>query len=66
MSVGVRLKNTSRKDSAVDVGVELQVNHALGVLSRAQNVFGAGRPPADPPVFAPSRGLQDNLGRGHF
>ena len=50
----------------MDVGVELQVNHALGVLSRAQKVFGAGRPPADPPVFAPSRELEDNLGRGHF
>jgi hypothetical protein len=50
----------------VDVGVERQVNHALGVLSRAQKVFGAGWPPADPPVFAPSRELEDTLGRGHF
>jgi hypothetical protein len=50
----------------VNVGVERQVNHVLGVLSRAQNVFGAGRPPADPPVFAPTRELEDNLGRGHF
>jgi hypothetical protein len=50
----------------VDVGVELQVNRVLGVLSRAQQVFGAGRPPADPPVFVPSRDLEDNLGRGHF
>ena len=50
----------------MNVGVERQVNHALGVLSRAQNVFGAGRPPADPPVFAPTRELEDNLGHGHF
>jgi hypothetical protein len=50
----------------VDVGVKLQVTHVLGVLSRAQNVFGAGRPPADPPVFAPARELEDNLGRGRF
>ena len=50
----------------MDVGLELQVNRALGVLSRAQKVFGGGRPPADPPVFAPSRELEDNLGRGHF
>jgi hypothetical protein len=50
----------------VDVGVELQVNHVLGVLSRAQKVFGAASPPADPPVFTPPRQLEDNLGRGHF
>jgi hypothetical protein len=50
----------------VDVGVEAQVDHVLGVLSRAQKVFGANRPPADPPAFAPSRDLEDNLGRGHF
>ena len=50
----------------MDTGVELQVNHVLAVLSRAQQVFGAGRPPADPPVFVPPRGLEDNLGRGHF
>jgi hypothetical protein len=50
----------------VDVGVEVQVHHVLGVLSRAQQVFGGSRPPADPPVFAASRELEDNLGRGHF
>jgi hypothetical protein len=50
----------------VDVGVELQVNHVLGVLSRAQKVFGAGSPPADTPAFTPPRQLEDNLGRGHF
>ena len=50
----------------MDVGVELQVTRVLGVLSRAQTVFGAGRPPADPPVFTPSRELEDNLGRGRF
>jgi hypothetical protein len=50
----------------VDVGVERQVTHVLGVLSRAQNVFGAGRPPADPPVFAPVRELEDHLGHGFF
>ena len=50
----------------MDVGVERQVNHVLGVLSRAQKVFGAGRPPADPPVFTPARELEDNLGPGHF
>jgi len=50
----------------VDVGVELQVNRVLAVLSRAQTVFGGGRPPADPPVFAPVRELEDHLGRGFF
>ena len=50
----------------MNVGVELQVSHVLGVLSRAQNVFGAGRPPADPPVFTPVRELEDQLGRGFF
>ncbi|MBV8863485.1 MAG: hypothetical protein JO259_16770 [Mycobacterium sp.] len=50
----------------MDVGLELQVNHVVGVLSRAQQLFGAGRTPADAPVFAPSRDLEDHLGRGHF
>jgi hypothetical protein len=50
----------------VDVGVARQVDYVLAVLSRAQQVFGAGRPPADPPVFAPPRALEDDLGRGHF
>jgi hypothetical protein len=50
----------------VNVGVKRQVTHVLAVLSRAQQVFGAGRPPADPPVFAASPEIEDNLGRGHF
>jgi hypothetical protein len=50
----------------VNVGVKRQVTHVLTVLSRAQQVFGAGRLPVDPPVFAASPEIEDNLGRGHF
>ncbi|WP_375489660.1 hypothetical protein [uncultured Mycobacterium sp.] len=47
-------------------GLEQQVDHVLAVLSRAQQVFGGDDPPVDPPVFAASRELEDNLGRGQF
>lgn len=47
-------------------GLEAQVQHALGVLARAQNVFGGDQPPVDPPVFAACRELEDNVGRGYF
>lgn len=50
----------------MDVGVQHQVTHVLAVLSRAQQVFGADRPPADTPVFAAPRDLEDNLGHGRF
>jgi hypothetical protein len=46
--------------------MERQVNHVLAVLSRAQQIFGADRAPADPPTFAPAPDIEDNLGRGHF
>jgi hypothetical protein len=49
-----------------DIDVQRQVDHVLAVLSRAQQVFGAGRAPADPPAFAASPDIEDDLGRGHF
>ena len=62
----IRLADTSREGLGVNVAVKAQVHHVLGVLTRAQNVFGGDRAPADPPLFAPVRDLEDDLGRGHF
>lgn len=47
-------------------GLEHEAQQVLGVVSRAQHVFGGEVPPAEPPAFVPRRNLEDDLGRGHF
>lgn len=46
--------------------VEAEADKLLATVSRALTVFGTATPPADPPLFAAPRDLEDNLGRGHF
>ena len=46
--------------------IEREVDNVLDVVAHAQKVFGGDIPPADPPVFAPRRDLEDDLGRGHI
>lgn len=46
--------------------VELETQRVLGIVSRALDVFGGDVRPEQPPVFAADRGLEDDLGRGHF
>jgi hypothetical protein len=48
------------------LGLQEQTREVLGVLSRAQKVFGGERPPADPPAFVPPPDLEQDLGRGWF
>ena len=47
-------------------GIEREVDRVLNVVAHAQNVFGGDVAPASPPVFAPRRDLEDDLGRGPF
>ncbi len=46
--------------------IDIETQKVLGVVSRAQSVFGGQTEPADAPRFAAARDLEDNLGRGHF
>ena len=46
--------------------MHLQADVVLDVLARVQKVFGGDRAPADPPAFAPPRGLEDDMGHGLF
>lgn len=46
--------------------LEQELNTVLGVVFRAQKVFGGDTAPEDPPQFAPSRDLENNLGKGFF
>ena len=50
------------------LGVELEqeAKTVLGLVFRAQNVFGGDTAPTLPPDFAANRRLEDNLGRGYF
>lgn len=50
----------------MDTGLQQQVGTVLDVLSRAQQVFGGDRVPADPPAFIAPRDLEDDIGRGCF
>lgn len=38
----------------------------LGLVARAQNVFGGATSPAEPPQFAAPVDLEDDLGKGFF
>lgn len=46
--------------------IDSATQKVLGVLSRAQDVFGGPSEPAEPPRFAADRDIEDNLGRGHY
>jgi hypothetical protein len=46
--------------------LEEEAKTVLGVVFRAQNVFGGDTAPTKPPDFAANRHLEDNLGRGYF
>lgn len=46
--------------------LEQEAKTVLGVVSRAQNVFGGDTPPTEPPEFAAPSDLEDDLGKGYF
>jgi hypothetical protein len=46
--------------------LEQQSTMVLGLVVRAQNVFGSDNAPVGPPEFAAPRDLEDNLGKGYF
>ena len=43
-----------------------QATEVLGLLSRAQQLFGAPAAPAEPPPFGVPRDLEADLGHGWF
>jgi hypothetical protein len=43
-----------------------QATEVLGLLSRAQQLFGGAAAPAEPPPFVAPRDLEADLGRGWF
>jgi hypothetical protein len=46
----------------VNDALHAQAETVLALLAHAQNVFGADRPPADPPAFAAPPDLEQRLG----
>lgn len=46
--------------------LEQQSKMVLGLVARAQNVFGGTTSPAEPPQFAAPLDLEDDLGKGFF
>jgi hypothetical protein len=50
----------------VNPKLKQEVETVLGVVARAQNVFGGDSTPPEPPVFSAPRDLEDNLGHGYF
>jgi hypothetical protein len=50
----------------VNPKLEQEVETVLGVVARAQNVFGGDSTPPEPPAFGAPRDLEDNLGKGFF
>jgi hypothetical protein len=55
-----------RKGWAVDAALHQVATNVLGLLSRAQQLFGGDAPPADPPAFVAPPELEADLGRGWF
>lgn len=45
--------------------LEQEIDAVLGLVRRAQQVFGGKVSPVEPPVFAAERDLEDDLGRGY-
>lgn len=56
---------TEQEPAATGVNERLTAE-VLQALARARTLFGGGTAPADPPVFAAPRDLEDGLGRGTF
>jgi hypothetical protein len=50
----------------VNPKLEQEAETVLGLVARAQNVFGGDTPPTEPPEFAANRHIEDDLGRGSF
>ena len=50
----------------MDAALHQEASNVLGLLSRAQQVFGGQAPPADPPAFVAPPDLEANLGRGRI
>jgi hypothetical protein len=50
----------------VDTALHQETTNVLGLLSRAQQLFGGDTPPADPPAFVAPPDLEDDLSRGWF
>jgi hypothetical protein len=50
----------------INPSIDVETEKVLGVVSRALNVFGGETEPVAPPRFAADRGIEDDLGRGHF
>jgi hypothetical protein len=50
----------------VDAALHQEAANVLGLLSRAQQLFGGDRPPVDPPAFAAASDLEADLGGGWF
>ena len=46
--------------------LEQEAKTVLGLVFRAQNVFGGDTAPMMPPDFAVNRDVEDNLGCGYF
>jgi hypothetical protein len=63
---GIRLNLTVRKGPTVDSKLNDEAHMVLTIVSHAHTVFGGDVAPITPPAFAGDRGLEDNLGLGHF
>jgi hypothetical protein len=50
----------------VNPKLEQEATTVLGVVSRAQKVFGGDTSAVRPPEFVAGRDLEDDLGRGYF
>lgn len=50
----------------MDPRLEQQADAVLGLVCRAQHVFGAPTAAVEPPDFAADRHIEDHLGRGYF
>jgi hypothetical protein len=50
----------------VDAALHQEATNVLGLLSRAQQLFGGQAPPAEPPAFVAPPDLEADLGRARF
>ena len=50
----------------MDAALHEEAVNVLGLLSRAQQLFGGDVPPADAPAFTTPPGLEADLGRARF
>ena len=50
----------------MDAALHEETTNVLGLLNRAQQLFGGQATPADPPAFIAPPDLEADLGRGWF